>query len=179
MSDEDTQVRVWIGCLAAYNAGRLHGEWFTVTSDEDELHEAIAAVLKSSPCPNAEEYEFFDTESPIGGFLGRYSSVSEVCALAELIEEHEHDMGMLEAASEISAKGNLKELKETIECYQGSSDSAEQWVEDLAYDSGELSEDDCANSKILRHIDWSGVVNEYDTDGYSFKNVGGTCYVFA
>lgn len=47
--------RIYVACLAAYNAGRLHGAWFDLEdySDADELHEAIAErVLRTSPCPN-------------------------------------------------------------------------------------------------------------------------------
>lgn len=47
--------RIYVACLAAYNAGHLHGQWFDLEdySDADELHEAIAErVLRTSPCPN-------------------------------------------------------------------------------------------------------------------------------
>jgi antirestriction protein len=47
--------RIYVACLAAYNAGRLHGAWFDLEdyNDADELHEAIAErVLRTSPCPN-------------------------------------------------------------------------------------------------------------------------------
>lgn len=47
--------RIYVACLAAYNAGKLHGEWFDLEdyNDADELQEAIAErVLRTSPCPN-------------------------------------------------------------------------------------------------------------------------------
>ncbi|MDX9668736.1 antirestriction protein ArdA [Pseudomonas sp. P8_250] len=47
--------RIYVACLAAYNAGKLHGEWFDLEdyTDADDLQEAIAArVLRTSPCPN-------------------------------------------------------------------------------------------------------------------------------
>ena len=44
--------RVWVGCLAAYNAGNLHGEWVDVTEYTDELWAAINKVLRTSPEPN-------------------------------------------------------------------------------------------------------------------------------
>ena len=54
MSTNNTY-RIYVACLASYNAGRLHGEWFDLEdySDADELQEAIAEkVLRTSPYPN-------------------------------------------------------------------------------------------------------------------------------
>lgn len=49
---------IWIGCLAAYNDGRLHGEWVEVTTDPDDLWEAIHRIQKTSPCPNVIRQDF-------------------------------------------------------------------------------------------------------------------------
>ncbi|WP_323115355.1 antirestriction protein ArdA [Pseudomonas guariconensis] len=48
-------MRMYAACLASYNNGDLHGEWFDLEdySDKDELLEAIAEkVLRTSPYPN-------------------------------------------------------------------------------------------------------------------------------
>lgn len=46
--------RIYVTCLASYNAGRLHGTWIDDCTDEDALNEAIAEMLRASPCPNVE-----------------------------------------------------------------------------------------------------------------------------
>lgn len=79
--------RVWIGCLAAYNAGSLHGEWVDVEGlDADDLNEAIQRVLAASPETGAEEWFFPDHEDLPG--IGEYSSVEDVIASAELVDKY-------------------------------------------------------------------------------------------
>jgi Antirestriction protein (ArdA) len=48
-----TETRIYVACLAAYNAGYLHGEWIDVT-DTDSINEQVQAMLKASPIPNDE-----------------------------------------------------------------------------------------------------------------------------
>lgn len=48
-------MRMYAACLASYNAGTLHGEWFDLEDygDKEELLAAIAEkVLRTSPYPN-------------------------------------------------------------------------------------------------------------------------------
>lgn len=49
-----TGPRIYVACLAAYNAGKLHGAWIDVQGkDADEIaQEVIARVLLTSPEPN-------------------------------------------------------------------------------------------------------------------------------
>lgn len=84
-----TTPQVWVGCLAAYNDGELHGDWVDAV-DADDLRESIEEILKTSPIPNAEEFHFCDFEGfgEATSHLGRYSSVDEVCGAGALIEEH-------------------------------------------------------------------------------------------
>lgn len=51
---------VWVACLAAYNSGILHGKWVNVPGTVEEMQEEIDSVIKSSPVPDAEEWEFHD-----------------------------------------------------------------------------------------------------------------------
>ena len=44
-TDTDTP-RIYVACLASYNAGILHGEWIDAT-DADVIREAIANMLSS------------------------------------------------------------------------------------------------------------------------------------
>jgi antirestriction protein len=73
--------------LAAYNSGKLHGDWVPAT-DEDELREGIEKILKTSPEPDAEEHFFADWEGFCGYNLGEYASVEETVKAAEILEEH-------------------------------------------------------------------------------------------
>ena len=80
--------KIWVGCLASYNAGDLHGEWIDVDGDLESLSEAVQAILKSSPSPNAEEWHICDHEGFGGIEITRYESLERICGLAELLESH-------------------------------------------------------------------------------------------
>lgn len=54
--------QIWVGCLAAYNNGKLHGEWIDANQDAEDLLEDIKAMLAKSPVPNAEEWQIFEYE---------------------------------------------------------------------------------------------------------------------
>lgn len=49
--------RIYVACLASYNNGVHHGQWFDLAdfADADELRQAISlSVLRTSPFPNVE-----------------------------------------------------------------------------------------------------------------------------
>lgn len=43
--------RIYVACLASYNAGTLHGEWIDAT-DAETVREQVAKMLRASPEPN-------------------------------------------------------------------------------------------------------------------------------
>ncbi|MBA3067902.1 MAG: antirestriction protein ArdA, partial [Hyphomonas sp.] len=47
--------RIYVACLAAYNAGRLHGRWIDATTP-NEIRAEARAMLAASPEPGAEEH---------------------------------------------------------------------------------------------------------------------------
>ena len=79
--------RIYVACLASYNAGILHGEWIDVT-DADSIHEAIQEMLKRSPSPDAEEWAIHDYDGfgPLG--LSESEDIGRVAELGALIAEH-------------------------------------------------------------------------------------------
>ena len=78
--------RVYIRCLASYNAGHLHGKWIDAT-DYDCIMEEIQEVLESSPEPG-EEWAIHDYENFHGLELSEYESIDRVAELGQLIAEH-------------------------------------------------------------------------------------------
>ena len=61
LSPAETAPAVWLGCLAAYNEGHLHGEWVDAM-DADALSEAYERFIKTSPALLPEELDLFDCE---------------------------------------------------------------------------------------------------------------------
>lgn len=50
--DLDLNPRVYVACLASYNAGTLHGRWIDADQDADDIASEVAAMLRESPYPN-------------------------------------------------------------------------------------------------------------------------------
>lgn len=45
-------MKIYVACLASYNAGILHGAWIDAESDVDAMQEEVNRILRESPCPN-------------------------------------------------------------------------------------------------------------------------------
>lgn len=90
MTNTNATPQVWIGCLAAYNAGILHGKWVDAT-DADYIREAGAEVIKTSPADFPEELFIADYDgfpSDVVRELGEYPSYETVAKIATALEEH-------------------------------------------------------------------------------------------
>lgn len=164
--------QVWIGCLAAYNAGNLHGEWIDAT-DVDTLNEGRAAVLASSPVAGAEEAFVADYNGfgDLASSLGEYPDFEKVAEIGALIEEH--DGAFIAYAGNVGAEYATAEGFQ--EAYAGEWDSEEEFAENLADDLGYVGEGWPANC-----IDWEKAWRELNFGGdyYSVRDSAGTLYVF-
>lgn len=89
MTETETRTpRLWIGCLAAYNEGKLHGEWYEVPETVDELQAQINEVIRSSPALLPEEWFFADSEGFHPWRPGEFPGMERVVRAAALIREH-------------------------------------------------------------------------------------------
>lgn len=79
---------IYVACLAAYNAGHLHGEWLDAAREPADIHEDIRSVLINSPIKSSEEYAIHDYEGFGDIRISEYHGVTEVSRLALLIEEY-------------------------------------------------------------------------------------------
>lgn len=84
----DSDIRIYVACLAAYNNGILHGRWINADQDADDIRSEITAMLKASPIADSEEYAIHDYEGFDGAPVSEYHGIEEVAALAAFIAEH-------------------------------------------------------------------------------------------
>ena len=96
-------MRIYVACLASYNAGILHGRWIDASSDVDAMQADIAAMLRASPCPNvtvrdpdtgeivpsAEEYAVHDYDG-VPSTFGEYPALQAIADFVALTEEFDH-----------------------------------------------------------------------------------------
>lgn len=57
-----TTPRIYVACLASYNAGTLFGKWIEATTDADAMNDEIQAMLAESPWPNVVRQNYRDPE---------------------------------------------------------------------------------------------------------------------
>lgn len=131
---------IWIGSLADYNNGDLHGDWMDATRDDEDIHAEIQRILAGGPAARRgevpEEWGIFDHQGFGPLQIGVYDLIEEVSRLARAIAEH----GPAFAAF---ASGDLVDREDATverfqEVYLGRFDSvvdyARQLTSDLGYD---------------------------------------------
>jgi antirestriction protein len=136
---ESATPRIYVACLAAYNNGRLHGQWIDANQKTDAIHADISAVLKSSPEPFAEEWAVHDYEGFGEIHLSEWPDLARVSALAHLIEDH-GDAFMVWYQTQDADKIDVAELDEKFsEQWQGVHDSEAAFADSLLEETGQLS----------------------------------------
>lgn len=120
--------RIWVGCLADYNNGRLHGVWMDATTDPTELEAAARFMLRGSHVDGAEEWAIFDTDGFGSYAVYEYSRLSTVSRIAQGVAEHgEAFSKWVEHVDD--QDGDLLTDERFRDHYQGEFDSAEAFVE--------------------------------------------------
>lgn len=109
------EFKVWVGCLACYNEGRLIGEWFDAIEapqDAKEFNDAVEGHLTIDGAEGHEEFWCLDTDnSPVSGEM----SPSEAVEYAELIEDLSIPMEALTAWLESTGETLTADAVETAE----------------------------------------------------------------
>ena len=131
-SAADSNPRIYVACLAAYNNGYLHGAWIDADQDVDEIRDEIAAMLARSPIEHAEEYAIHDYEGFEGVAISEYAGIDTVARMGAFIAEH----GALGAGLLEQFSGDMGQAESTLEnCYHGQFASLADYMEELTTQS--------------------------------------------
>lgn len=153
--------KVWVACLAAYNNGKLHGNWVEAT-DADELREGIEEVLRTSPIPGAEEWAFHDYDGfgSLARSLGENPSPEAVAAIAAAIDEH-GDQFINYADNEGSLPDTAEEVEDLAaqmrDRYIGAFRDAGELAHELAENDGTVAELESNPQLKWVQVDWDGM----------------------
>jgi antirestriction protein len=173
------EVGIYVACLAAYNSGRLHGAWIDLEGDTDEedLQEAIAWILATSPEPGAEEWAMHDSSG-----LPSYLSRTEWPDLGELVswaDELSNYPGEDEReAYRLACEDQSQTIDEDAfrETYCGTYSSGEDYAQELA------EETDSIPAQLpwpLSCIDWESAWRELTFDGFRAEDcASGGVHIF-
>lgn len=168
-----TAPRIYVACLASYNSGRLHGEW--IDCGAEDVGEAISAMLKASPAPDAEEWAIHDHE----GWHGLDPAdipMDELGEWAEAIEEHGEALPIYCAHVGMPYRQSVAECVEAFEeAYAGEWRDQVEFGAHLIEDLDVLDED----SMVARYFDYEAFARDlFLGDYFSERAEGGNIHVF-
>lgn len=155
-TDTDTAPRIYVACLASYNAGRLVGRWIDAAQDADDLADEIREMLADSPIPNAEEWAVHDHEGFGPYRLGEYPNLEDVATLAQGIEEHGEPFAMY-----CANVGAIVDADEFAEAYCGEWDSGEDYAREFLADTGADIPD-----WLTGYVDYSAIWHDWTCEGF-------------
>jgi antirestriction protein len=175
----NTEPKIYVACLAAYNSGHLHGRWIDMLQPLDKVREEIQAMLKASPViaatdrvaalldgvpePTAEEYAIHDFEGFGELKVSEYSDLEALHGLAELADERGEIVFSLAAhIGETDAKLLSATLDDT---YQGEFKSLEDWAYQQAEDCGTL---ESVPEHFRNYIDFEAIGRDAELNGDVF-----------
>lgn len=158
-NESDSNPRIYIACLAAYNNGYLHGVWIDADQDATAIRDEIAAMLARSPIENAEEYAIHDYEGFEGVTISEYAGIDSVARMGAFIAEH----GALGAGLLEQFGGDMDQAETTLQdCYHGQFASLADYMEELTTDSITIPE------ALRYYVDWDAMARDAEMNGEFF-----------
>lgn len=150
--------RIYVACLAAYNAGYLHGAWIDV-EDEKTLASAITAMLSASPIVGAEEFAIHDYDDFGGVTVEDYEAIGRVVEIASFLREH----GQIGALVLDHLGGSIDDANAALDDgYRGAYESLADYFQ-------ELTEETVAIPESLRlYIDYEAIARDAELNGDVF-----------
>jgi len=164
--------KIYVACLAAYNAGHLHGRWLDAAREPDEIQDDICAILESSPVMSGGDYAIHDYEDFGPMHLEEYHDIAEVSRLAQFIEEYGEPFAAF--ASHVGADFATEESFQ--DAYHGRWDSERDYAEHV-FDELYLHE---LPEHLRCYIDYEAFARDLFLDGhYSLHSSDFGVHVFA
>ena len=148
--------KVYVACLASYNAGTLHGNWIDLDGTE-AIEDQISGILKASPESEAEEWAVHDYEDFGGIKLSEYEDIPTVSKLGQAIAEHGEAIATYYSYYET--------LDDFEEYYQGVFKSEEDFVYEWLEETGKLEAIEKAGLNSF-YIDFKQLAHDWFIDSF-------------
>ena len=168
----DSNPRIYVACLAAYNDGYLHGAWIDADQDADDIRNEVSLMLAHSPIKGAEEYAIHDYEGFEGVTISEYAGIDTVARMGAFIAEH----GALGASLLEHFSGDIEQAESTLEdCYHGQFASLADYMEELTTGSTPIPE------ALRYYVDWDGMARDAEIGGdlFTIETAHGEVHVFS
>lgn len=166
-------IRIYVACLASYNAGILHGAWIDVSGDVDDMQEQINDMLTASRQEDAEEWEIHDSEAPFS--IDEWESLDDLARIADLYDQHGDAFVAAFDLCDCGAhtKEHVEDAERLVENFAGTYDDWEdmaiQYVEEGLF--GDIPDN------IQNYLDYERLGRDLSFD-YIGTYIDGDLYVF-
>jgi antirestriction protein len=150
--------KIYVACLASYNAGYLHGCWIDATLEIESIWNEVRGMLATSPVAGAEEWALHDFEGFGSLRLSEFEGIERVHELACFIEDN----------PEIGAHllsyycGDVDEARRAMENYQGCFDDIADYAAQLAEECMEIP------PHLEHYIDYGAMARDMELNGEFF-----------
>ncbi len=169
--------RIYVACLASYNAGTLFGKWIDADQSADKIMSEISSMLRDSSEAGAEEWAVHDYEGFGEISLSEWPDISRVSIIAQLIEDHGDAFGLW-YESQDGRSIESDELEERfLEQWQGAHDSKEEFADYLLESTGQLAE---LPEWARGYFNFEAYARDLELSGdFSFIRANGQVYAFS
>ena len=173
-NDITTRPRIYVACLAAYNAGHLHGRWIDASRSTDDIYDEVQVMLAGSPVPGAEEWAIHDYEGFGALRLSEWESFERVASIAAGIDEHG---AAFCAWLSYDCSQDPTDIQSFQDAFRGEWDSLRDYSENYAEDVGMY---DAAEKTGFSYIsvDIDALTRDMDIELYTVDSDHYTVYVF-
>lgn len=168
------ELKIYVACLASYNAGKYHGVWLDALLDLDKLHEKVQAMLNKSEQEVAEDWAIHDYEGFGGLKLSEYESLETISELANFIEEHGNlGIEVLKYTYSSESDYDISEAENMLnERYRGVFGSEEDFARDLYEDCFDIPKE------LEMYIDYEAIANDLMINDYLSIELNGEYHIF-
>lgn len=161
---------IWLGCLSAYNSGRLHGAWiYTGGIDADELSLFEAYIRTTSPMADSEELDIFDS-SEYPSFI---QDTFEMLEFEEVVTDHAVGWQVDAYAAMCENEWSVVDWDRFEDLYiqegEVDADFIEEWYIEAGYETPD---------HLLGYIDWDAMARDRLMDTFDQVEYQGSSYIF-
>ena len=169
--------KIYVACLASYNAGKLYGKWIDANQSHEEINGEIFEMLRASSERGAEEWAVHDYEGFGEISLSEWPDIARVSIIANLVEEHGDGFGFWYEYQD-GQNFDVEELEEKfLEQWQGAHDSKEAFADYLLESTGQLAD---VPEWARSYFDYELYARDLEIGGdYSFHRCKGQTYVYS
>ncbi|TDF39158.1 antirestriction protein ArdA [Alteromonadaceae bacterium M269] len=150
----NSDYKIYVADLAAYNSGQLHGVWIDALSDD--IQDQINEMLQQSPVKESEEWAIHSYDGFEGVDLGEFESLETVQEIAAFLDEYD-EFGA--ALLNHFCNGIDEARKAAEECYQGCYEDLADYARSITEDTTDIP------SHLQYYIDYEKMGRDMDMSG--------------